>query len=90
MAEAGAHPEKSTDDKFARYSTEQTQQSQQFVLERMSSQGSRLAENDRGSDSYDLEANRIGETLPHGDDSRTVINMAMAIQERDTAKDQRE
>ncbi|KPM38630.1 hypothetical protein AK830_g7913 [Neonectria ditissima] len=85
MAEAAAHPEKSADD-FARYSTEQTQQSQQFVLERMSSQGSRLAENDRGSDSYDLEANRVGETIPHGDDSRTVVNIATATQERDTTK----
>ncbi|KAK7428115.1 hypothetical protein QQZ08_005354 [Neonectria magnoliae] len=90
MAEAEAYPEKSANDHFTRYSTEQTQQSQQFVLERMSSRGSRLDGDDRGSDNYDLEANRIGETVPGGDDSRTVVNMVIATEGRDASRDQKE
>ncbi|KAJ3519060.1 hypothetical protein NM208_g14282 [Fusarium decemcellulare] len=89
MAEADAEAEKQkpTGDKFTRFSTEQ---SEQFVLDRISSRASRRASNNRTSENYDVEANRVGESLPDGSDSRTIISTASSLQDREHSKTQRE
>ncbi|KAM5350014.1 hypothetical protein ACJ41O_006519 [Fusarium nematophilum] len=73
-----------TDDKFTRYNTEQ---SQEFVLQTIASRASRGDTNDRRSDNYDLEANRIRDRQPIGSDSQTTINGAVPFQESNSAND---
>lgn len=81
-AEAKAQDHNGASDKFDRYSTEQ---SQQVILENMATQNSRQ---DTNGQNYDLEANRLGQSLRNGDDDRTIINGGMSSQECDNAKDQ--
>lgn len=83
LAEAEAHQnEQAQHDKFVRFSTEQ---SEQFVLNQISSRTA----NDRTSPDRDLEANRlgVGESLPNGSESRTIINTPVG---RDEGKAGRE
>jgi hypothetical protein len=70
------------------FSREKTRQSQQFGLERISSRASGQALKSQRPD--DLEANRVGESLPDHSDSRTVVNAALSSQEDDEAKWQTE
>lgn len=58
MAEAEAQHEKLNDDKHPRPSTNQ---SQRFVLDRLSSRASGHSVNDGRLDDHDLEANRVGD-----------------------------
>ncbi|KAH7136951.1 hypothetical protein B0J13DRAFT_82762 [Dactylonectria estremocensis] len=74
---AKAENETTSNDKFDRYNTEQ---SQDFVLETISSRPSRQRMNDRTSQNYDLEANPLGEIQPDASDSQTVINAAVPSQ----------
>ncbi|KAM0424270.1 hypothetical protein ACHAPT_010415 [Fusarium lateritium] len=82
MAEAEAQEKEKAEHKFTRFSTEQ---SEQFVLNRVTSQ----AANDQASSGRDLEANRlgVGESLPNGSESRTIIS---AAPDRDDGKASKE
>ncbi|KAF4975478.1 hypothetical protein FZEAL_7741 [Fusarium zealandicum] len=86
MAEAAAQPKKSDEGEFPRYSTEQSRQS---VLDRLSSRDSRQAQNDRISNNDDLEANRLGDAVREGDDSRTVVGAAVASQDDNGLKEKK-
>ncbi|KAH7111728.1 hypothetical protein B0J13DRAFT_576548 [Dactylonectria estremocensis] len=87
MAEAEAQHEKLNDDKYPRASTNQ---SQRFVLDRLSSRASGHSVNDGRVDDHDLEANRVGDRLPDASDSRAVVSTAVSSQENDAAKLQKE
>jgi hypothetical protein len=84
-AEAEAQHETLDHNEFSR---EKTRQSQQFVLERISSRASGQALKSQRPD--DLEANRVGESLPDHSDSRTVVNAVLSSQKDDEVKGQTE
>lgn len=86
MAEA-ENEQANNDEKFTPNSTKE---SQQFVLETVSSRDSRQGSNDRTSDSYDVEANRLVVSQSDGSDSQAVSNAPAPSQDVDSANEQRQ